>query len=123
MKDINGRDPLVDNVDEAVAQFSAGSLPGAWLVDVMPILRHVPEWVPGANFKRLAREWNRCLNNMIETPYNFTKQQMASGVAPPSFLSNLLSNESSLTADELKNIKWAAGSLYAGGADTVRSIH
>lgn len=106
-----------------MGQFSVGSLPGAWLVDAMPILRHVPEWFPGANFKKLAREWKQCLNNAIEMPYIFTKQQMADGIAPPSFLSNLLANESSLTADEVKNIKWAAGALYTGGTDTVRSIH
>ena len=122
LKDINGHDPLVDNADEAVAQFSAATLPGTWLVDIIPILRHVPEWVPGANFKKLGREWNKCLNDVVETPYNFTKQQMTDGVAPPSFLSNLLENEASLTADEVRNIKWATGSLYTGGADTVRSV-
>ncbi|KAF7979163.1 hypothetical protein HWV62_43423 [Athelia sp. TMB] len=121
LKDIDGHDPLVDNADEAVAQFSAATLPGTWLVDIIPILRHVPEWVPGANFKKLGREWNKCINNVVETPYNFTKQQMNDGVAPPSFLSNLLENEASLTADEVRNIKWATGSLYTGGADTTVS--
>ncbi|KAF7970083.1 hypothetical protein HWV62_25068 [Athelia sp. TMB] len=121
LKYVDGRDPLLDIVDEVMGQFSVGSLPGAWLVDAMPILRHVPEWFPGANFKKLAREWKQCLNNAIEMPYIFTKQQMADGIAPPSFLSNLLANESSFTADEAKNIKWAAGALYTGGTDTTVS--
>lgn len=122
LQDVNGRDPLVDLVDEAIGQFSAATLPGAWLVDVMPILKHVPLWFPGGNFQKLAKQWKECLNLMVEKPFNFTKQQMAEGVAPPSFVSNLLENEASLTADDIYNIKWAAGSLYSGGADTVRRL-
>ncbi|KZP21003.1 cytochrome P450 [Athelia psychrophila] len=121
LQDNNGRDPLVDHADKTVSQFSASTLPGAWLVDVLPILRHVPEWIPGANFKKLAREWKASLQELADRPYNFTKQQMAKGVAPPSFVSYLLENEASATADELHNMKWAAGSLYSGGADTTVS--
>lgn len=120
LQDVNGRDPLVDHADETVQQFSAATLPGAWLVDLIPILKHVPEWVPGAKFKKLSREWKACLNELADKPFAFTKKQMAEGIAPSSFVSNLLENEASLTADELHNIKWAAGSLYSGGADTVR---
>lgn len=119
LQDVNGHDPLVDLVDAAIGQFSASTLPGAWLVDVMPILKYVPVWFPGANFQKFAKEWKECLSVMVEKPFNFTKQQMAEGVAPPSFVSNLLENEASLTADDIYNIKWAAGSLYSGGADTV----
>lgn len=31
------RDPLVDIADEALLQFSAATVPGAWLVDTIPI--------------------------------------------------------------------------------------
>lgn len=88
----------------------------------MPVLKYVPEWIPGATFKKLARQWNVCLNSMVDKPYDLTKKQMADGVAPPSLVSNALENEASLTAQELHNIKWAAGSMYSGGADTVRSF-
>ncbi|EGN99071.1 hypothetical protein SERLA73DRAFT_181862 [Serpula lacrymans var. lacrymans S7.3] len=45
---------------------------------------------------------------------------MAAGVAPSSFVSNLL-EESNLTAHEEHVIKWSAASLYSGGADTTVS--
>jgi hypothetical protein len=70
-------DPLVDLVDRAILQFSLSTTPGAWLVDVLPFLKYVPAWIPGAGFKRTAKEWNDTLAEMVETPYNFTKQQMA----------------------------------------------
>lgn len=36
---------------------ATGAIPGKFLVDVLPWLKYVPEWVPGASFQRLAREW------------------------------------------------------------------
>lgn len=110
----DGSDQFVDLADKAVLQFSTSTTPGAFLVDVLPFLRHVPAWVPGAGFQRLAKEWRDCLTEMVERPFAFTKQQMAAGTAPPSFVSNLLENEASLSAFDLKNIKWAAASLYSG---------
>ncbi|KAF8812602.1 cytochrome P450 [Phlegmacium glaucopus] len=54
---------------------------------------------------------------MVEAPYQFVKQQMASGTAKPSFISRLL-EDPHLTAEQEHEIKWSAQSLYAGGADT-----
>jgi hypothetical protein len=106
-------DPLVNLVDRAVSQFSLSTTPGTWLVDVLPFLKHIPAWVPGAGFKRTAKEWNDTLDDMVETPYKLTKRQMAAGTAHSSFLSNLLEG-GKLSADDLHNIKWSAASLYSG---------
>jgi hypothetical protein len=67
------------------------------LVDVMPIrvfllapfffvtklffvspVRHIPDWVPGAGFKRRASAWATTLREMVDLPHNFVKQQMVS---------------------------------------------
>lgn len=95
-------------------QFSAAVTPGAFLVDVLPFLRHVPSWFPGAGFKRTAKEWRDCLTEVVEKPFAFTKQQMAAGTAPPSFVSDVLQDEASLSEEDLKNIKWTAASMYTG---------
>jgi hypothetical protein len=115
-------DPLVKLVDRAILQFSLATTPGAWLVDVLPFLKHIPAWVPGAGFKRTAKEWNDALDDMVETPYNLTKRQMAAGTAHSSFLSNLLEG-GKLSADDLHNIKWSAASLYSGKCDTSKRDH
>lgn len=69
-------DPVVKVVDEATEQFSDATAPGAFLVDVFPLLRYIPSWVPGAGFQKKAQEWRRTLNNMVETPYNLAKNRM-----------------------------------------------
>jgi hypothetical protein len=40
------------------------------------LVAKVPEWVPGAGFKRKAREWHDTLEEMVAAPYKFVKDQM-----------------------------------------------
>jgi hypothetical protein len=106
-------DPFVDLADKATEQFSLSTTPGAFLVDVIPLLKHVPAWFPGAGFQRTAQQWSNTLKEMVDMPYDFTKQQIAAGIAPPSFTSNLLEGKN-ISAEEEFNIKWSAASLYSG---------
>jgi hypothetical protein len=110
-------DPLVDLVDRAIVQFSLSTTPGAWLVDVLPFLKYIPAWVPGAGFKRTAKEWKNTIDDMAETPYNLTKEKVVAGTAHSSFLSNLLEG-GKLSNDDVHNIKWSAASLYSGKCET-----
>ncbi|KAG6845597.1 hypothetical protein H0H87_006650 [Tephrocybe sp. NHM501043] len=112
-------DPFVKLADKAMEQFSLCTAPGAFLVDVLPILRHVPAWIPGTGFQRKASAWSATLNEMVEHPHNFVKREMAAGTALASFTSNLLEGRNE---DEF-DIKWCAASLYSGGADTTVSAN
>jgi len=47
----------------------ASAAPGAFLVDAIPLLKHVPNWMPGAGFKRKAKEWNSWTKDMMEAPF------------------------------------------------------
>lgn len=51
-------------------------IPGSWLVDALPFLRHLPSWVPGGGFKKIAAEMRTSLLDMVDVPYNVTKQEM-----------------------------------------------
>lgn len=113
-------DPFVDLADRVMDHLSQSTAPGAFMVDIMPSLAKVPEWFPGAGFKRLAREWGQTLDEMVDGPYKFVKDQMAAGIAPVSFTSNLLEGRT-LSAEEDRNVKWSAFSLNSGGADTTVS--
>ncbi|KAF5371352.1 hypothetical protein D9615_009700 [Tricholomella constricta] len=117
----DGDDPFVTLIENANDNFSAATVPGAFVVDFFPSLRNLPEWLPGMGFMALARKWALATSNMIEIPFNYTKQQMAAGIARPSFLSENLENEKNLAAEEIDDIKLAASSMYGGGADTTVS--
>ncbi|KAG1785476.1 cytochrome P450 [Suillus plorans] len=106
-------DPFVDLADRGVDQLSRSTAPSCLHV------AQVPEWFPGAGFKRLAREWRQTLDEMVDAPYKFVDDQMAAGIAPASFTSNLL-EVSALSAEEDRNVKRSALSLY-GGSDAKKA--
>ncbi|KAG6831860.1 hypothetical protein H0H92_006977 [Tricholoma furcatifolium] len=117
-------DPFVELADRATNQFSLSTAPGAYLVDVLPLLRFVPAWFPGAGFQRTAKEWAATLQETVEQPYNFVKREMAAGTAPVSFTSSFLLDNKNMTPEDEFDIKWSSASLYSGGADTtVSSIY
>ncbi|PFH46689.1 hypothetical protein AMATHDRAFT_69284 [Amanita thiersii Skay4041] len=115
------KDPFVELIENANANFNAATIPGAFVVDFFPSLRDLPEWLPGMGFMETARKWLKDTVDMVEIPYAYTKQQMAAGNAPPSFVSTLLEHEDSLSPEDIRDIKYTASSLYGGGADTTVS--
>ncbi|KAG8704975.1 hypothetical protein FRC08_001915 [Ceratobasidium sp. 394] len=117
-------DPFIVLADKAVGMFSIVTTPGAFLVDTFPLLRYLP-WAP---FKAKAKEWRKLLWDLVELPLQFVVDQVAKGEGHPSLTLRWLEREIKPTeqsTDEMKEkemlIKWAAMSLYAGGADTTVS--
>lgn len=73
-------DPYVEMAEAALDSVNRASTPGAYMVDVFPLLKFVPAWVPGAGFQRKAKEWKRLLDDVIDMPYAVLKKQMASEI-------------------------------------------
>ncbi|KAF7301611.1 hypothetical protein MIND_00726600 [Mycena indigotica] len=112
-------DPFVQLAEQATEQFSLATAPGAFMVDILPALRHLPRWAP-VGWRIKANAWSATLNQLVEQPHAFVKRQLAAGVAPISFTSKLLEPKE-ISAEEEFDIKWASASLYSGGADTIVS--
>ncbi|KDN38011.1 hypothetical protein RSAG8_09784, partial [Rhizoctonia solani AG-8 WAC10335] len=110
----DGSDEFIVRAERALSAFAYASTPGRFLVDFFPFLKYLP-WAP---FKRAAAEWRAQLVDFAEAPMEFVRSQLAKGCAEPSFVSSWLQD----AADEDKLlIPWAAGSIYAGAADTTVS--
>ncbi|KAF8511729.1 putative CyP450 monooxygenase [Hysterangium stoloniferum] len=115
-------DPYVALIEEAIGAAALVASPGAFLVDVIPILKYLPEWFPGAGFQRKARIWRQIVDDMAEVPFQAVKVMMKDGKAQPSLTSTLL-EELSLTDDvdrehEERIIRNVTGMMYGGGGDT-----
>ncbi|KAJ5808623.1 hypothetical protein N7474_009892 [Penicillium riverlandense] len=115
------RDPLVHIANQALENFSIAATPGAWLVDIIPALKHIPSWFPGAKFKSIAREWKKNLETVADKPYDFVRRRMDAGKHEPSYLVNLFKVEGYPVSGSEEELvaKWTSASLYTGGADTV----
>lgn len=114
----HGEDRLVDLAQQCMEDFGKAAAPGEWMVDLLPFLQYIPEWVPGADFKRIGREYSERLKKLRQLPYSFTKKQIVDGVAPISIVSQTLPKLDSSTTHDDDIVSWAAVSMYAGGADT-----
>ncbi|KAF8879140.1 cytochrome P450 [Infundibulicybe gibba] len=114
-------DPFVNLIEKANSNFSAATVPGAFLVDSFPSLRHLPEWLPGMGFKKLARAWAQDTSDMAEIPYSYARRQIAAGISSVSFISDIMDGEAKLSEDATRDIKFAAASMYGGGAETTVS--
>ncbi|KAM5541771.1 hypothetical protein V8D89_004500 [Ganoderma adspersum] len=117
-------DALVRAVEVAMHGFAKASEPGAFLVDNFPALRYVPEWIlrlGGSNFKAVARQMRKELDEMYDLPFAFVKNKMAEGNAAPSFTLSYLEEKVNPTSADEELVKAAAASLYSGGADTTPS--
>ncbi|KAL2784224.1 cytochrome P450 [Aspergillus keveii] len=119
-------DPLMDYIEKALERFIPALVPGTWLVDAFPILKHIPAWLPGARFRRIAQGLKHDLAALADLPFHFVKDQIEAGKDTSSYVSNLLeekANASTVTpgSKEEIDIKWSAVSLYFGGSDTTVS--
>ncbi|KAF7378499.1 Cytochrome p450 [Mycena sanguinolenta] len=108
------KDPFLQEFETAGHNFVKSTTPGAFLVDIIPVFRYWPEWLPGGSFHTTARAWSKQNNDNVNAGLEYVKNAMAAGTAEPSFLSTLLEAKSH---DE-HLIKWAAATIEAGGSET-----
>ncbi|KAJ7733289.1 cytochrome P450 [Mycena metata] len=119
-------DPYITLGRKAMHEFSVTAVPGKFLVDSIPLLKHVPAWFPGAGFKRYAEGCRILTRAMLETPFAEAKRRIAEGTAAHSFVAYGLSyvKEGESLAEQVhreKIVKGTAASMYAGGAGTTVS--
>lgn len=96
-------------------------VPGAFLVDFLPILKYIPEWFPGAGFKKFARVAKQGIDNSITLPFQHVKGSLQANVATaPSLVSTCLKGLSDLNDDGVDEemIRSVGGIVYLGGEDT-----
>ncbi|KAH7910744.1 cytochrome P450 [Hygrophoropsis aurantiaca] len=113
-------DPFVTRAEKGMNILGQLIRPGTFLVDIIPALKYVPDWFPGASFKQFAKASEKLVTELVEIPHEFVKEQMAAGIAPNSLTSHLLSDDD-LDSEQEHSIKWSAFSMYAGGSDTTVS--
>ncbi|KAK0497941.1 cytochrome P450 [Armillaria luteobubalina] len=117
-------DPYIRNVETAMQAAAACMNAGSFLVDVLPILRFIPDWFPGARFKRKAKEWRKAIIAMPVMPMAFVMRSIEDGTAEPSVAYKLLSQievDENRTRENEEILRDALSTFYAGGADTTVS--
>ncbi|KZT58524.1 cytochrome P450 [Calocera cornea HHB12733] len=123
IKDVD--DPMLVRANKAMQITEKIVTPGNFLVDVLPFLKYLPEWVPGADFQRTAKVYQAHFAETREVPFRLVEQAMADGTAKPSFVATLLEEHGAEGGQYGKErIMWSAASIHTGGTDTsAAAIH
>ncbi|KAJ3488107.1 hypothetical protein NLI96_g3079 [Meripilus lineatus] len=92
------------------------------LLGLFPFLKNIPQWFPGAGFKRhanlLSKEWE-----FMETYFcEEVQKELKTGNARPSFLANhletLMHSEKHVNDEDINRLKAAAFLMYLAGNET-----
>ncbi|KAI5889620.1 cytochrome P450 [Schizophyllum commune H4-8] len=106
-------DPHVSNAEAVQDYFSATANQASYLVNSIPILKYVPEWMPGAAFKRQVREWKDHVRYMVNTPFDEVKNNLCETPCAPSIAS--LALEKGIEQDIIKD---SCATMHMAGTDT-----
>ncbi|TFK27949.1 cytochrome P450 78A3p [Coprinopsis marcescibilis] len=120
------QDPLIRDMTEVIEGFSIGCLPGRWMVDTLPFLKYVPDWLPGAGFKKLAAYYRAVEERARNRPFDHVMKAVLDGTAPHSVSSSLIADfpdpgHPARTEEELIARNIAAVTHLAGADTTVGS--
>jgi hypothetical protein len=113
---VTDKDEFVRIAEEAQLAMVSAARPGAYLVDFLPFLKFAPEWFPGADFKRVAREGWELGQDLQNKPFAWAKKQFDEGRAEPSFFKKLMETQGIASDDPVEEqiiIKCTCAVLYA----------
>lgn len=123
---VQGRDDWRIKNARKLAQLAGEVInPGALLVNDLPILRHIPEWLSWFSYKPLARQGRDLGQAVMHGPLTFARECIVNGTARPSLALDNLQETEKLQGEERekadKVVAGALGSIYAAGTDTTVS--
>lgn len=122
--DENG-EALIKTAEHALEGVTASMRPGRFIVDMIPILRYLPEWFPGAAFKGQARLWRESTEKMLTIPWMLCQELEATGNLSDNCAAKLLLQEdvSEQTDERYRNyvVQTTLASMYGGSIDTLVS--
>jgi len=101
-----------------------GKTSTGYLVDSIPALRFIPEWFPGAQFKRDAKAWRVITEATRRQPFEMLKRQRAAGeIRHATFTSSLLDDNDAAGGDPSNEqfISEVAATLFSAGSETLVS--
>ena len=75
-------DPYIKTAEEAMEAATELVIPGAFLVDIIPILKYVPAWFPGAKFQRKAAMLREHSTRIRNTPFAATEKLIVCDLHP-----------------------------------------
>ncbi|KAI0060009.1 cytochrome P450 [Artomyces pyxidatus] len=113
-------DKFVKTARDFVRMTQQAALPGSMLVNDLPFLKYLPDWLPGTGFKVLAKKSCELGEEVINGPLEFVKEAMSNGTAKLSLAVDALREVH--TAKQERDLAIALGSLHAAASDSMVAV-
>ena len=68
--------PYILLAKKALRGLDEAGVPGAFWVDVFPVLKYVPSCFPSAGFQKKAGHWREVNKSLIEKPFHYVKDHL-----------------------------------------------
>ncbi|KAJ2918168.1 hypothetical protein MD484_g2258, partial [Candolleomyces efflorescens] len=126
--DIRRNEALIHNAEALIQGFIEAAMPGRFLVNIFPSLRHIPSWFPGAGFQRFLADLARKSFETQYPPFEEAKKDFLSGKKGkyPSMAADLierLPEENDIRHAETESIaRGVSGIAYIAGAETTVNL-
>ncbi|KAF5343067.1 hypothetical protein D9758_011141 [Tetrapyrgos nigripes] len=108
-------DPLITRINDLMHRLVRATLPGSFLVDIFPVMKHLPEAI--APWKKEGMEWHRKDTVMFQEFMDGVRKQVNAGEAKPSFAAGLIEKKKTHQLST-KEESWLAGTMFGAGAET-----
>ncbi|RXW17960.1 hypothetical protein EST38_g7905 [Candolleomyces aberdarensis] len=115
-------DPLVTKPNVTNDGFSIAGRTGAFLVDLVPWLTYVPEWMPGAGWKKAARYFRETALESRVAPFKLVYDRYKQGIATPCVATRMIENLPEANdpnyEEAYKIAQDSSGQVYVAASDT-----
>ncbi|CAA7266299.1 unnamed protein product [Cyclocybe aegerita] len=104
------RDPLLALAEDVTNALALSTAPTVLMVNIIPA-HECYAWFPGGGHKKIGAKWSTTLDELVNRPYEWAKEQRKQGTPGPLVTSRLLDETAELTAERQYDINWSAASM------------
>lgn len=72
----NSTEDFYTMANETLEGASQGLVPGRFLAEFFPFLRHIPTWLPGTGSQKLFVKWQAAESRLKNAPFGYVKTSM-----------------------------------------------
>ncbi|KAI0753232.1 CyP450 monooxygenase [Daedaleopsis nitida] len=107
--------------EEGAEIFLSAFTPGKFIVEMFPILKHIPSWFPGVRFRRQAAYWRERYVEVRNKPFEAAMAMMGRGGDDCSVSATMIrhaEDEGTASTEYEEIAKNVTAAIFLGGADT-----
>ncbi|KAI0081475.1 cytochrome P450 [Panus rudis PR-1116 ss-1] len=122
----NENDEMLVAAENWLEGFNEAGQPCRFLVDFIPILKYVPMWLPGAEFKRLGEFWRVNAEKIRTDAFSRVKESLEGGTATPcialSMLERLQVEDDSANEESEVLVQDTCATAYSAAVDATTAV-